>query len=101
GNRRAFDQRLAGVVAEASQSDREFALLLIDVDSFKAYNDRYGHLAGDECLRQIADCLRQRTRAGDFVARYGGEEFAVILSEASAAGAIRVANDLRAAVRER
>ncbi|WP_292634778.1 diguanylate cyclase, partial [Mesorhizobium sp.] len=42
---------MAGVVAEASQSDREFALLLIDVDSFKAYNDRYGHLAGDECLR--------------------------------------------------
>jgi diguanylate cyclase (GGDEF)-like protein/PAS domain S-box-containing protein len=101
GNRRAFDQRLAGVVADASQSDREFALLLIDVDSFKAYNDRYGHLAGDECLRQIADCLRQRTRASDFVARYGGEEFAVILSEASAAGAIRVADDLRAAVRER
>ncbi|RUU70586.1 diguanylate cyclase, partial [Mesorhizobium sp. M2C.T.Ca.TU.009.01.2.1] len=63
GNRRAFDQKLAGVVADASQSDKEFALLLIDVDSFKAYNDRYGHLAGDECLRQIADCLRQRTRA--------------------------------------
>lgn len=101
GNRRAFDQALAGVVADTSQSDREVALLLIDVDSFKAYNDRYGHLAGDECLRQIADCLRQRTRAGDFVARYGGEEFAVILSEASAAGAIRVADDLRAAVRER
>lgn len=101
GNRRAFDQKLAGVVADASQSDREFALLLIDVDSFKAYNDRYGHLAGDECLRQIADCLRQRTRASDFVARYGGEEFAVILPEASAAGAIRVADNLRAAVRER
>jgi diguanylate cyclase (GGDEF)-like protein/PAS domain S-box-containing protein len=101
GNRRAFDQKLAGVVADASQSDREFALLLIDVDSFKAYNDRYGHLAGDECLRQIADCLRQRTRASDFVARYGGEEFAVILPEVSAAGAIRVADNLRAAVRER
>lgn len=101
GNRRAFDQKLAGVVADASQSDKEFALLLIDVDSFKAYNDRYGHLAGDECLRQIADCLRQRTRASDFVARYGGEEFAVILPEASAAGAIRVADNLRAAVRER
>ncbi|WP_164772292.1 diguanylate cyclase, partial [Mesorhizobium sp. M2C.T.Ca.TU.002.02.1.1] len=98
GNRRAFDQKLAGVVADASQSDKEFALLLIDVDSFKAYNDRYGHLAGDECLRQIADCLRQRTRASDFVARYGGEEFAVILPEASAAGAIRVADNLRAAV---
>ena len=101
GNRRAFDQKLAGVVADASQSDREFALLLIDVDSFKAYNDRYGHLAGDECLRQIADCLRQRTRASDFVARYGGEEFAVILSDTSEAGAMRVADNLRAAVRER
>ncbi|RVD61591.1 diguanylate cyclase [Mesorhizobium sp. M2D.F.Ca.ET.185.01.1.1] len=101
GNRRAFDQALAGVVADTSQSDREVALLLIDVDSFKAYNDRYGHLAGDECLRQIADCLRQRTRAGDFVARYGGEEFAVILPETSAAGAMRVADNLRAAVRER
>ena len=101
GNRRAFDQVLAGVVADASQSDREIALLLIDVDSFKAYNDRYGHLAGDECLRQIADCLRQRTRTRDFVARYGGEEFAVILPEASAAGAMRVADNLRAAVRER
>lgn len=101
GNRRAFDQALAEVVADTSQSEREVALLLIDVDSFKAYNDRYGHLAGDECLRQIADCLQQRTRVGDFVARYGGEEFAVILPDTSAVGAMRVADNLRAAVRER
>ena len=100
GNRRAFDQALAKAAADAAHSDREMALLLIDVDSFKAYNDHYGHLAGDDCLRRIADCLRQRTRAADFVARYGGEEFAIILSEATAAGAVRVADNLRAAVRE-
>ncbi|WP_181183691.1 MULTISPECIES: diguanylate cyclase [unclassified Mesorhizobium] len=96
GNRRAFDQALAKV----ADTDREVALLLIDVDSFKAYNDHYGHLAGDECLRRIADCLRQRTRTADFVARYGGEEFAIILPDTTAAGAVRVADNLRAAVRE-
>ncbi|MEW6634000.1 MAG: diguanylate cyclase [Pseudomonadota bacterium] len=101
GNRRAFDQALAKAVTDANQSDKDVALLLIDVDSFKAYNDRYGHLAGDDCLRQISDCLRLRTRSSDIVARYGGEEFAVILPDTSGAGAERVADNLRAAVRER
>lgn len=101
GNRRAFDEALAKVVTEANHTDKDFGLLLIDVDAFKAYNDRYGHPAGNDCLRAVSDCLRQRTRSSDFVARYGGEEFAVILPDASAEGAMRVADNLRAAVRER
>jgi diguanylate cyclase (GGDEF)-like protein len=83
-NRRMFDQHIDRVWQQAVRDGERVAVLLADIDCFKDYNDRYGHQAGDECLRAVAVCLSQCARRPlDFVARYGGEEFAVILYEAS------------------
>src|SRR6202140_393236 len=83
-NRRMFDQHIERVWQQAVRDGERVAVLLADIDCFKDYNDRYGHQAGDECLRAVAVCLSQCARRPlDFVARYGGEEFAVILYEAS------------------
>jgi diguanylate cyclase (GGDEF)-like protein len=86
-NRRAMDQQVDRLWEQALASAKPFALLMIDVDNFKKYNDQYGHLAGDECLRSVAACLDQvvqmanvqQLAPGAFAARYGGEEFAVIV----------------------
>lgn len=91
-NRRFFDQYLAEQMAWARRNTRSLALVLLDVDHFKAYNDHYGHQAGDRCLEQVASALRSCCqRPTDFAARYGGEEFAFILPETDLPGAIRVA----------
>lgn len=82
----------------ATGRDSALALVMIDVDHFKAVNDRFGHLAGDRALRQVADVLRGRVRLADSVARYGGEEFAVVMPGASLAEAQTAAERLRAAV---
>jgi diguanylate cyclase (GGDEF)-like protein len=83
-NRRMFDQHITRVWQQAVREEKRIAVLLADVDCFKDYNDRYGHQAGDECLRAVAVCLSQCARRPlDFVARYGGEEFAIVLYEAS------------------
>src|SRR3984885_4485038 len=83
-NRRMFDQHIARVWQQAVRDGERVAVLLADIDCFKDYNDRYGHQAGDECLRAVAVSLSQCARRPlDFVARYGGEEFAVVLYEAS------------------
>jgi diguanylate cyclase (GGDEF)-like protein len=83
-NRRMFDQHIQRVWQQAVRETERVAVLLIDVDCFKDYNDRYGHQAGDECLRAVAASLSQCARRPlDFVARYGGEEFAMVLFEAS------------------
>jgi|HubBroStandDraft_1064217.scaffolds.fasta_scaffold01273_4 diguanylate cyclase (GGDEF)-like protein len=83
-NRRMFDQHIQRVWQQALRTRQRVAVLLIDIDWFKDYNDRYGHQAGDECLRAVALCLNQCARRPlDFVARYGGEEFAVVLYEAT------------------
>jgi diguanylate cyclase (GGDEF)-like protein len=83
-NRRMFDQHIARVWQQALREQERVAVLLVDIDCFKDYNDRYGHQAGDECLRAVALSLSQCARRPlDFVARYGGEEFAVVLYEAS------------------
>ena len=83
-NRRMFDQHIQRVWQQAVRDQERVAVLLADVDCFKDYNDRYGHQAGDECLRAVAVSLSQCARRPlDFVARYGGEEFAVVLYEAS------------------
>ena len=95
-NRRFLDRALQGGDGHTS---RPLSVLMIDIDHFKALNDRYGHPAGDACLREVAQALRQAlVRPADVLARYGGEEFVALLAEADAAGAQVVAERLRSAV---
>ncbi|SEK69869.1 diguanylate cyclase domain-containing protein [Ectothiorhodospira marina] len=99
-NRRYFDQKLAEEWARSSRNDQSLALLMVDIDQFKPFNDHYGHGAGDECLRRVAQALRRvPTRATDLVARYGGEEFVVLLPETDTRGAQHVAQAMLEAVR--
>ena len=97
-NRRAFDKELSRAVSEAARRDAPLSLLLIDVDKFKSYNDAFGHPAGDEALRRVAQLLVAQARRSDRVARYGGEEFAVILPDTALAGAHVLAERYRRAV---
>ncbi len=98
-NRRHFDDVLAREMNRAARSGVPVSLVLMDVDLFKKYNDRYGHVAGDDCLRQVAATLRKNLgRPSDLVARYGGEEFAVILPGTGEVGARYVAERLRLAI---
>jgi diguanylate cyclase (GGDEF)-like protein len=95
-NRRHFDETLALEWRRAARTQAPLSLLLLDIDFFKAFNDSVGHLAGDECLRRVAQALREGVhRAGDLVARYGGEEFAVLLPETGPQHAQQVALMLR------
>jgi diguanylate cyclase (GGDEF)-like protein len=98
-NRRHFDERLAAEWARATRSGSALSVVLLDVDLFKRYNDRHGHQAGDDCLRQVAAALRAGLRRpGDLVARYGGEEFVCLLPDTALAGAVLLAEQLGAAV---
>ncbi|MFA5626035.1 MAG: diguanylate cyclase [Thiohalomonadaceae bacterium] len=98
-NRRRFDEVMDIEWRRAVRDKQPIALIMIDIDLFKNYNDFYGHLAGDECLRKIAQVLQDSiTRPGDLVARYGGEEFAAILPNTSLPGAEILAEEIRAAV---
>ncbi len=100
-NRRVFGEHLARTWQQAVREGRRIAILLIDVDHFKAYNDRYGHLAGDEALRRVARALQAFVhRPLDLLARYGGEEFAAILYDAAGRDAHGVAERMRSAVME-
>jgi diguanylate cyclase (GGDEF)-like protein len=99
-NRRHFDQVLEEEVARHFRNRESLAVAMIDVDFFKAYNDRYGHPEGDACLRTIAQALeRCAQRAGDLVARYGGEEFAVVLPRVGSDQARALGEKLCEAVR--
>jgi diguanylate cyclase (GGDEF)-like protein/PAS domain S-box-containing protein len=100
-NRRSFDGALAKEFARSLRDQTPIALLLVDVDHFKKFNDSYGHQAGDECLKSIGDLLKEfARRPGDTAARYGGEEFAIILANTSYLGARQSAERLRRAVQE-
>jgi diguanylate cyclase (GGDEF)-like protein len=100
-NRRCFDERLDVEWRRAHRNMRSLSLLMVDVDHFKRYNDFYGHAAGDECLRLVAQALSHTlTRPGDLVARYGGEEFACLLPETEPSGAMAVARMLEQRVRD-
>ncbi len=100
-NRRAFDKQLAREWQRAHRERLNLSLLMIDVDRFKLYNDHYGHVSGDECLRKIASILAQSAlRATDLVARYGGEEFAILLPGASLNMAALLAERIRKSVSE-
>jgi diguanylate cyclase (GGDEF)-like protein len=100
-NRRRFDEVLEKEWQRALRGQSPMSLVLFDADHFKAYNDHYGHLAGDDCLRKIADSLLQMARRpADLVARFGGEEFGVILPDTDGEGAVTIAESLRQRVEE-
>ncbi|NSX94921.1 MULTISPECIES: sensor domain-containing diguanylate cyclase [Rhizobium/Agrobacterium group] len=100
-NRRAFDVQLRQEFARSHRTGSGVSLLMIDIDHFKLFNDRYGHQAGDQCLRQIAATLRSvAKRSTDIAARYGGEEMALILSDTDLAGGSTVAEYYCQAVRD-
>jgi diguanylate cyclase (GGDEF)-like protein len=95
-NRRAFDEALGEECRRAVRAKTPLALMLIDIDAFKAYNDRLGHQAGDACLRSVATAISEASRrAGEIVARYGGEELAVIIPGDARDSVIRQAEQLR------
>lgn len=99
-NRRKFDEVLSREMRGSKAHSPALALLMIDVDQFKSYNDLYGHPEGDECLRKVAEALNQcARRAGDVIARYGGEEFAAILADTSEVDATALAGRMLDAVR--
>jgi len=101
-NRHVLDQALRGLGRRNPRSGQTVSVLMIDIDHFKQLNDRCGHPAGDQVLREVASVLQQAlARPGDLLARYGGEEFIVLLHDADAAGARVVAERLRAAVESR
>lgn len=98
-NRRHFDEFVRQEWARGVRNNTPLSLLMVDIDSFKSYNDNYGHQAGDEALRRVAaELSRAVRRQVDFLARYGGEEFVVVLPNTTAKGATRVAEKLRASV---
>jgi diguanylate cyclase (GGDEF)-like protein len=98
-NRREFDLRLMTEWGRGARTGKSLALLMIDVDKFKEYNDHHGHLRGDECLVKVAQILSScMQRTSDLVARYGGEEFVVLLPESDLDGALRVAEACHAAI---
>jgi diguanylate cyclase (GGDEF)-like protein len=97
-NRRNFDERLLIECSRATRTNRPLALLILDVDFFKQYNDHYGHAFGDACLKQVAVVLQDARRATDLPARIGGEEFALILPNTDIGGAAAVAEAIRARI---
>ncbi len=101
GNYRSLHERLAEEIARHGRHSREFALVLLDLDGFKAVNERLGHLEGDRLLAEVAAALSDEVRTEDSVFRQGGDEFAVIVPEANAEEAGEVAARLRARVQRR
>ena len=100
-NRREFDMRLLSELRRSARTGLELALLMIDIDKFKEYNDKYGHLRGDDCLTLVAQTLSScMQRSPDTLARYGGEEFVALLPESDIEGAMEVALQCLSAIRD-
>lgn len=97
-NFRAFRERIEEEISRAVRYPEQFGILILDLDHFKQYNDRFGHLAGNEALQRVARAMRVAVRSVDFPARYGGEEFAVIVPQIDAAAMAMVAERIRFAV---
>lgn len=98
-NRRYFNTMLSREFGRMQRHQQSLALLMLDVDDFKAFNDHYGHLHGDECLQHVAHAIAQcLQRPGDLLARYGGEEFVCLLPDTSLEGAVKLAHDIQAAI---
>lgn len=101
GNRRCFDETIEKEWKRSMRHLRPVSLLLMDIDYFKAYNDKYGHLCGDDCLKKVAKSISENLkRPGDLSARYGGEEFAVLLPDTNKSSAVIVAESIRSAIKE-
>lgn len=94
-NHRAFQESLHNLVQMAERHQQPLSLIMLDIDHFKEFNDRFGHPAGDELLRQVAEVLRQSARGYDMAARYGGEEFALLLPNTTLQQAVQVAERIR------
>ncbi|MFJ7795718.1 diguanylate cyclase [Pseudomonas sp. NPDC096950] len=100
GNRRRLDSALLDEIRLAKRQGSSLALIMLDVDYFKRYNDKYGHAAGDDCLSAVGGAIQQAVkRPGDLAVRYGGEEFTVLLPNTDRAGAAQVAHDILEAIR--
>lgn len=98
-NRRTFDEELERDWKDCARTGWPLSLIMIDIDYFKKYNDNYGHLAGDDCLRRVASVIHAALcRPGDCAARYGGEEFACILPSTDFRGALSVAENIRSCI---
>jgi len=98
-NRRHFDHELLRETRRAKREKKPLSLIIIDIDYFKAFNDTYGHLKGDDCLKTVTSTLRKTLkRPGNFPARYGGEEFAVLLPNTDDEGAVIIAENLRTSI---
>jgi diguanylate cyclase (GGDEF)-like protein len=97
-NKRAFNNALKREMSRAKRHTYSVALIMIDVDHFRKFNETYGHPVGDLVLRRVGEVLRETVRESDFAARYGGEEFVVILPETQAAGGALVAERVRVAL---
>jgi diguanylate cyclase (GGDEF)-like protein len=98
GNRHAMEETFPREVRRCTKSESPVSLIMIDVDYFKSFNDKFGHVAGDRALSAVADVLRKQFRPRDQLVRYGGDEFAVLLPGMSKAEAITVAERVRTAV---
>ena len=100
-NRRCFDEFLQREWQRARREQLPLALIMLDVDLFKHYNDTYGHVSGDECLKRVAGVIKEvAKRATDLAARYGGEEFAIVLPNTDQANAVKLGNEILVGVRE-
>ncbi len=97
-NRRVFDERLIQEWKRCSRLAKPLALIILDLDFFKQYNDAFGHLAGDDCLKRVARVLSDARRTSDLVARFGGEEFCLLLPDTGIQGAITVADSVRSRI---
>jgi diguanylate cyclase len=97
-NRKFFDSELFKAITDAKKSGESLSLLMSDVDHFKEFNDKYGHVTGDQVLRLVALSIKQNVKGQDIAARYGGEEFAIALPNTALRQAITVADHIRRAV---
>ena len=100
-NRKAFDTELLAAVAEGHETGETIALLMLDIDHFKKFNDTWGHQTGDQVLRLVAQCMSENVKGRDTVARFGGEEFAIILRRTSLDNATNLAGQIRSYVQSK
>jgi diguanylate cyclase len=101
GNRKYFDRSLDEAIRKASSNGESLSLAMIDIDHFKAFNDNFGHLTGDQVLRLVASTIKQNIKGKDIAARYGGEEFAVVLPATALRQSLAVTDQIRRAVMAR